>query len=159
MNRLAQKERQRLITDYKQELGHFPSSPPLDMKVLSKRRLLTHEEWQIEYIAEGPETMPEPLLSRAPAYSLSRRALIISHRTRPWSVSTNATVTAGSERSLLWANRSTDTSLFSVASSLLLPTTGSAGSVLYRACEMKVNRLQVDVLQRCSAMWDVGPMP
>ena len=66
-------QQEKLIEEYTGSLGPLPKRVPLDMKILSKRKPIEHEEWKIEYTGEGPETMQEPSLSRIPAYLLIPR--------------------------------------------------------------------------------------
>ena len=76
-------EQQALIEQYRARIGSFPPRVPLEMSFISKRvfpyrdgfhlpdsSIYGYEEWKIEYVAEGPESMPEPSQRRVPAYLL-----------------------------------------------------------------------------------------
>ena len=76
-----EQEREALLKELQETrldaLGHEEEAPPLDMKILHKRRVKAayyeYEEWKIEYTVETPETMPIPSGQRVPAYLLIPR--------------------------------------------------------------------------------------
>jgi hypothetical protein len=71
-------ERAKLSKEYKNTIGLLPKRPPLATKIIYKRKFATYEEWKIEYIAEGSDTMSEPAGRKIPAYYLSRDGLFSS---------------------------------------------------------------------------------
>jgi len=70
---MASDEQERIIEKYRNHLRLLPERVPLDMKVVSKRRLFEHEEWKIDYVGEDSKTMSDLGLSRIPAYLLIPR--------------------------------------------------------------------------------------
>ncbi|MEW6686197.1 MAG: acetylxylan esterase [Candidatus Edwardsbacteria bacterium] len=60
----------KLFKEYRDRLGPMPERPPLNIKIIYKRKMCRYEEWKIEYTAEGPDTMPEPSGQKIPAYLL-----------------------------------------------------------------------------------------